>query len=66
MAQCKYCGTEIVWTKEGKKFTPITSDGEIHECDGFKSAKNSFKRMTRDSLTPEEIARYEDAMNKKK
>ena len=66
MAQCKYCGTEITWMKEKNKFTPISEDGGVHECQEFKKAKTSFKKLNKDDISAEEIARYEREMNRKK
>ena len=66
MAQCKYCGTEITWTKEKNKFIPINQDGEVHECQEFKKARSSVKKLNKSDISAEEIARYEKEMNKKK
>ena len=65
MANCKYCGKEIVWMKDGKKNVPVENDGAAHECEEFKNARKSFKKFDRTSLTPEEIKQYEDSINKK-
>ena len=65
MAQCKYCGTEITWLKSGRKFTPIESDGTVHECENFKNSRKSFKKVGRQDISPEELAKYEKNINKK-
>jgi hypothetical protein len=66
VAQCKYCKKEITWIKEGRKNVPVESDGGIHECDEFKKTIKSIKKFDRGSLSPEEIAKYEQGINKKK
>ena len=66
MASCKYCGAEISWLKDGRKNIPVNLDGTPHECAEFKSARKSVRKMDRTSLSPEEIAKYEKAINKKK
>ncbi len=66
MAQCKFCQKVIVWTKEGYKNIAVESDGSVHQCQEFKNSIKSTKSMDRTSLTPEEIKKYEDAINKKK
>lgn len=66
MSKCKYCGKEIFWTKVDKKNKPFNMDGDSHECDEMLKARESLKKFTPTSLSPEEIARYEQAINKKK
>ena len=66
MANCKYCAAEITWLKDGRKNIPANLDSTPHECEEFRNAKNSTVRMGRSEITPEEIARYEEAINKKK
>ncbi len=63
MAKCRYCGKEIFWVKEGKKNVPFENSGDEHSCDERKSSLESFKTITTDSLSQEEIAKYEKAMN---
>ncbi len=63
MAQCRYCGKDVTWMKEGRKNVPVEGDGTVHSCQQYKSAKDSFKQIERTSLSPEEIAKYEEAMN---
>ena len=63
MANCKYCQKEITWMKDGRKNVPIENDGSVHECDEFKNARKSIKKFDRGSLSAEEIAKYEQAMN---
>tara|TARA_B100000886_G_C20340830_1_gene456563 strand:- start:83 stop:289 length:207 start_codon:yes stop_codon:yes gene_type:complete len=65
MAYCKYCGAEISWLKEKRKFIPIERDGGVHECEEFKKSLKKTKSMSANDLTPEEIARYESNINKK-
>jgi hypothetical protein len=66
MAKCKFCGKEISWLKEGRKFSPIEGDGTVHKCDQMLSSMKSIKKMDRGSLSPEEIKKYEEAINNKK
>ena len=66
MALCKFCGTEIFWVKEGRKNKPVEVDGGSHTCEEMKKSRESFKRFDRNSLSPEEIAKYEEQINKKK
>jgi ribosomal protein L24E len=63
MSQCRYCGKEITWMKDGRKNVPVEGDGSVHMCDQYKSAKDSFKKLEKSSLSAEEIAKYESAMN---
>ena len=65
MANCKYCGKEISWLKEKRKFTPIDQNGDVHECEEFKKSLKKTRRLQVSDLTPEEIARYEANINKK-
>jgi len=64
MSQCRYCGKEITWMKEGRKNVPVEGDGSVHSCEQYTSARDSFKKLEKSSLSPEEIAKYEEAMNK--
>lgn len=66
MASCKYCGKEISWLKEKNKFTPIESDGSVHECTEFKNARKSSKKISRSEISPDLLKQYEDNMNKTK
>ena len=66
MSKCKFCGKEIVWMKDGRKNVPVEIDGAKHECEEFKNARKSARTIERTSLTPEEIAKYEQAINNKK
>lgn len=66
MSKCRYCNKEITWLKEGRKNVPVEGDGTIHKCEARESALKSFKKIERTSLTPEEIAQYEQGINKKK
>ena len=66
MALCKYCGIEITWLKSGKKYTPIESDGSVHECENFKNSRKTLKKVGLNDISPEELAKYEENINKKK
>ncbi len=63
MAQCKFCNKEITWMKEGRKNVPVETDGTVHKCDIFEKSRASTKTITPGSLSPEEIAKYEQAIN---
>lgn len=63
MARCKFCGKNISWLKDGRKFIPLEDDGTTHDCEEKKNSMNSFKSMSTSSLTPEEIAAYEAGIN---
>ncbi len=65
MAKCKYCQQEITWMKEGRKNVPVNPDGGTHACDEKKMAIESLKKIEVKTLTPEEIKRYEQAINEK-
>ena len=65
MANCKYCGKEITWLKDGKKFIPLESDGTKHECENFKNSVKSIKKIKITDISPEDIAKYEKNINKK-
>lgn len=64
MANCKFCGKEINWMRDGRKSVPIELDGLPHECEEAKNARKA-KRIEVGSLSPEEIAKYEQAINEK-
>lgn len=66
MANCKYCGAEISWLKEKRKFIPVERDGGVHECEEFKKSQKKTRTLGVSDLTPEEIARYESNINKKR
>lgn len=63
MANCKFCGKEIHWTKEGRKNVPVETDGATHKCEEMMQARNSLRAMAPSEISAEEIARYEAAMN---
>ncbi|MBH46858.1 MAG: hypothetical protein CME71_01665 [Halobacteriovorax sp.] len=63
MAKCRFCSKEITWMKEGKKNVPVETDGTVHDCEIFAKSRASTKNITPGSLSPEEIARYEGAIN---
>ncbi|MGB0452110.1 MAG: hypothetical protein ACPGJV_00230 [Bacteriovoracaceae bacterium] len=64
MANCRYCGKEIVWVLEGKKKVPLDMDGGKHQCEEFKNARNSFKKLTPTDIDPDILKQYQDSMNK--
>lgn len=66
MSSCKYCGKEITWLQEGRKKVPVEIDGLVHECEEYKKARKSFKKISVGEIDPEILKQYEDAMNKKK
>ncbi|MCY4644028.1 MAG: hypothetical protein OXB88_05365 [Bacteriovoracales bacterium] len=63
MASCKFCGKSIIWAKDGRKNIPLEEDGVPHRCKEFEKTRSSGKVLDRGSLSPEEIARYEKAIN---
>lgn len=64
MAVCKFCRKEIVWMKEGRKNVPVDGDGTVHRCEEMKNTLKSIRQLDRTSLSPEEIKKYEEAINK--
>ncbi|MBL6989235.1 MAG: hypothetical protein ISR65_05635 [Bacteriovoracaceae bacterium] len=65
MSKCKFCGKDITWMKEDKKFRAINSDGEYHSCEEMQQSKKSIKVINPSSLSKEEIAEYEKKINSK-
>ncbi len=65
MAKCKYCQSEITWIKEGYKNIPIESDGGVHECSERKNALESYKKLSVQNISPEDIQKYEQRINQK-
>ena len=65
MAKCKFCQKEITWVKEGRKNVPIDPDGGIHRCEEMMKTLKSTKKIEVTSLSPEEIAKYEQGINEK-
>jgi len=65
MARCKFCNKEITWTKEGRKNIPVNSDGGKHSCEEMQQSMKSIRTIDPSSISPEDIARYERAMNEK-
>ncbi len=63
VAKCKYCQKEITWMKEGRKNVPVEGDGGLHRCEYMLSARDSLKSIAPTTLSPEEIAKYEQGMN---
>ena len=66
MAFCKFCRKEITWTKEGRRNVPVEGDGGVHKCEEMKRSIGSFREITKNSLSAEEIKRIEDSINQKK
>ena len=64
MPKCKFCNSEIVWLKEGRKFKALETDGNLHECEERKTSMGSLKSIQPSTLSAEEIAKYEEAINK--
>ena len=63
MAKCKFCQKDITWVKDGRKNVPVEGDGGTHMCDNMINARNSLKSLDASTLSPEEIAKYEQGMN---
>ena len=63
MANCKYCGTEVTWVKEGRKNVPVEGDGAQHECESFKRARDSYRSLNPTDIDPEILKQYQDNMN---
>lgn len=63
MANCRFCNKEITWTKEGRKNVPVESDGTVHDCEIFAKSRASTKNINPTTLSAEEIAKYENAIN---
>jgi len=63
MARCKYCQLEITWMKDGRKNVPVEADGGLHKCEQMLKMKSSLKTIQPTTLSPEEIAKYEQGMN---
>lgn len=66
MSSCRYCGKAITWIQDGRKKTPVEVDGVPHQCEEFKKARRSVKKMDRGDIDPELIKKYEQTINKKK
>lgn len=64
MANCKFCGTEVTWIKEGRKNVPVESDGAKHECEHFKRSRDSIKKLKPADIDPEILKQYQENMNK--
>ncbi len=63
MANCKYCGKEITWMRDGKKTSPIENDGVVHECEEYKNTRSSIRTITADELPADLLAQYEQGIN---
>jgi hypothetical protein len=66
MANCKYCGKEIVWMQDGRKKVPVEVDGAKHECDAYIKSRDSLKTIDPASLDPETVQQYLANIKKKK
>lgn len=66
MAKCKFCGKEIMWTKEGRKNVPVEMDGGVHRCDEMMTSMKSTKVLTRDEISEDIIKQYEENMRKQR
>ncbi len=64
MSRCRYCNKEITWLKEGRKNIPVESDGAKHECEQYKNARNSYRKIEPSELDPEILKQYQENMNK--
>lgn len=64
MASCKFCGTEVMWIKEGRKNVPVEVDGSKHECEHFKNSKNSYRQLKPTDIDPEILKQYQENMQK--
>lgn len=62
MSRCRYCDKEITWLKEGRKNVPVENDGGKHECENFKNARNSYRKIEPSELDPEILKQYEENM----
>lgn len=65
MAGCKYCGKEITWLQEGRKRVPIDQEGLVHECEEYKKARKSYKKVDVNTIDPEILKQYESSINEK-
>jgi hypothetical protein len=63
MAMCKYCQKVITWMKDGRKNIPVEHDGTLHRCDEMLNARESFRKIEVNTLSTDEIKKYEEAMN---
>ncbi len=64
MANCKFCGKEIVWMKEGRKNVPVEVDGAAHECEQFKSSRQSIRTVDLDEMSEEEMKKIYEGLKK--
>ncbi|MBT4792753.1 MAG: hypothetical protein HON90_14355 [Halobacteriovoraceae bacterium] len=63
MSKCRYCNKEITWLKEGRKNVPVESDGAKHDCENFKSARNSYCAIEPSELDPDILKQYQENMD---
>jgi hypothetical protein len=66
MANCRYCNKEITWLKDGKKFTPVESDGGTHNCENYKNSQKSIKQVDLSTIDPEILKQYQENLNNKR
>ena len=63
MSKCRFCNMEITWLKEGRKNVPVESDGGKHDCEQYKNARNSYRKIEPAELDPDILKQYQDSMN---
>lgn len=66
MAKCKFCQADVFWIKVEGRNCCTDSYGNPHRCEEMKKSLKSIKKLDRNSLSPEEIKRYENSINNKK
>ena len=70
MANCRYCGKEITWLKDGRKNIPVEGDGGEHKCEEFMKTRDSLKKINPTEMDPDILKQYQEnlkkARNKKK
>ncbi len=64
MANCRYCGKEIIWMQEGRKKIPVENDGIKHECDEYKRTQSSARTLKPSEIDPEILKQYQENMKK--
>lgn len=63
MANCRYCGSQVTWVKEGRKNVPVEGDGGVHECDAYRDSKNSYRELKPTEIDPDLLKQYQENMN---
>lgn len=70
MANCRYCGKEITWLKDGRKNIPVENDGGEHKCEEYAKTRGSLRKIEPGEMDPEILKQYQEnlkkARNKKK